>query len=75
MVLVVVPTRGRLQRKVDQMKYATVTSIVRDEIRPFGGCWPIVGETAQFIIIEKTRKDRDGEEKTQKKLTSPAKKL
>jgi hypothetical protein len=36
------------------MKYAITTSVIREEIKPFGGCFPVVRESEDSIWIEKT---------------------
>jgi len=35
------------------MKYAITTSVIREEIKPFGGCYPVVRESEDYVWIEK----------------------
>lgn len=37
--------------------YAITQSILREEIRPFGGCYEVISETAKYITVKRLNKD------------------
>lgn len=48
------------------MRYAVVKSMLREDLKPFGGCYPVIKETAAFVTVLVNRIGEDKQEKYSK---------